>query len=206
MPVTYARPMPDFATRTRRIRSDPWQFLGRFETETASSAPRRLDWLAVAILTLGLGAELVFGDRDSLALEAIIGLAIIAMVPFRRPRPLLFLGAAVALSSGWVVWQSVVRNITLQDGDVSGTSVGLAIVIMAYTVFRWEPVRRAGVGFVVLVASGIATDLLMDLPDQLGSAVGTFIAWAFVAAVAAAMRYRSNLNQERLNQARLQER
>ena len=141
---------------------------------------------------VGLGAS---NRQEPLWVQSALYAITSALLVFRRDRPLLVLGAIVAVSS--VSFLAV--------GSPEGNGVVLAPMIAAYTVARYRPLRPALVGLLLIVVLSVLWAVMDPLNTTSGETVLALvwsapgiIAWMLGALVRTAVL---NAEQRRINVA-----
>lgn len=143
--------------------------------------------------------EAVLGqDLAPRLLLLIAVVAVVAPLLWRRTHPLV----AVAVAFGTLTVVDTVRIVTGPDGALL-TSVS-AVLILAYSLFRWGSGREAASGLgVILVWLAIT---LVANPASLVEAVAGYAFFLFAAALGAAIRYRAKIRIRDIDQAKARER
>lgn len=157
------------------------------------------DWALVAVLLCWSVLEAVLGqDLAPRLLLLIAVVAVVAPLLWRRTHPLV----AVAVAFGTLTVVDTVRIVTGPDGALL-TSVS-AVLILAYSLFRWGSGREAASGLgVILVWLAIT---LVANPASLVEAVAGYAFFLFAAALGAAIRYRAKIRIRDIDQAKARER
>ncbi|MFI6432719.1 sensor histidine kinase [Rhodococcus oryzae] len=168
-------------------------------TNAPGRGPR--DWALVAVLICWSVAEVVL--RQDLAprpLQLLAVLAVLGPLLWRRTHPLV----AVAVSCGTLTIIDIVRILTGSQGTVLNST--LAVLILAYALFRWGSGREAASGLgVILLWLAIITTHGAD-PTTLAEAVAGYAFFLFAAALGAAIRYRAKIRIRDIDQAKARER
>ncbi len=168
-----------------------------------ANAPDRgpRDWALVAVLVGWSVLEAVL--RQDLAPSPLLLVEVLAVVGpllWRRTHPL----AAVAVSIGTLTIVDIVRILTGSQGDLLNSSI--AVLILAYALFRWGSGREAASGLaVILLWLTIVTTNGAD-PTTLAEAVAGYAFFLFAAALGAAIRYRTKIRIRDIDQIRARER
>ena len=161
--------------------------------------PSRRDRVLVAALVLASVAEHAF-DEDMAwrPLSAVLTVALVAMLPWRRVHPL----GTVALAFGAIT--AVQALALLRGAEWSGAITTVSLLLLPYALLRWGSGREATLGLGV-VAAAFASALPfgdMGWGDMLGAGLFLF----FPAALGAAVRYRDSGHRRALEQVRSRER
>jgi signal transduction histidine kinase len=168
-------------------------------TNAPGRGPR--DWALVAVLICWSVAEVVL--RQDLAPRPLLLLAVLAVLGpllWRRTHPLV----AVAVSFGTLTIVDLVRILTGSQGTLLNST--LAVLILAYALFRWGSGREAASGLgVILLWLAIITTHGPD-PTTLAEAVAGYAFFLFAAALGAAIRYRAKIRIRDIDQAKARER
>lgn len=161
--------------------------------------PRRWDVVLTVLLALLLAAEVVIGTWEGLEPEVVAGLVLIAIVPWRRVRPLeVFLaGLAIDVASGALA-------VAAPGQPDEPAAASFAMLALAYALLRWEDVGHLAVGAPIGLAVSVGTELVLEGPGL--RALWVVPAWLGFAAFAFAMRYRAALQVQREASIRLTER
>lgn len=161
--------------------------------------------ILVGLLSAITILELVFGSWSHPEVEVLASVLVIALLAFRRRSPFWICLAAVAVSlsyvAGLVLWSG-----SPQEGDIGSISVGMALLVLGYSAFRWSQLRQSVIAYLALVVAGITSAKLTEDLGVLALSLTQSIPWALVAAVAAIAIYRSRFAEQREVQVRLQER
>lgn len=168
-------------------------------TNAPGRGPR--DWALVAVLICWSVVEVVL--RQDLAprpLQLLAVLAVLGPLLWRRTHPLV----AVAVSCGTLTIVDIVRILTGSQGAVLNST--LAVLILAYALFRWGSGREAASGLgVILLWLAIITTHGAD-PTTLAEAVAGYAFFLFAAALGAAIRYRAKIRIRDIDQVKARER
>jgi signal transduction histidine kinase len=155
----------------------------------------------VAVLICWSVAEAVLrqdlAPRPLLLLEV---LAVLGPLLWRRTHPLV----AVAVSIVTLTIVDIVRTLTGSQGALLNSSI--AVLILAYALFRWGSGREAasGLGVILLWLAFIITHGAD--PTTLAEAVAGYAFFLFAAALGAAIRYRTKIRIRDIDQAKARER
>lgn len=159
----------------------------------------RRDWLLVGVFAVAVAVESIV--RPGLAwrpLVALLGLALVPALLWRRGRPL------VAALIGWSVAGLLsILQLTTHSGDLGLYSM-MAILILLYSLVRWGSGREivAGTVFVAVVVT-----LGMYASSAGGADIfGGSVLVLLIVALAAVFRYRADLWQRQRREIRNQER
>lgn len=168
-------------------------------TNAPGRGPR--DWALVAVLICWSVVEVVLrqdlAPRPLLLLEV---LAVLGPLLWRRTHPLV----AVAVSVGTLTIVDIVRILTGSQGALLNSSI--AVLILAYALFRWGSGREAASGLgVILLWLAIITTHGAD-PTTPAEAVAGYAFFLFAAALGAAIRYRAKIRIRDIDQAKARER
>ncbi len=159
------------------------------------------DWALVAVLVAWSVLEAVL--RQDLAPSPLLALEVLAVVGpllWRRAHPL----AAVVVSIGTLTIVDSVRILTGWQGALLNSSI--AVLILAYALFRWGSGREAASGLgVILLWLAIITTHGAD-PTSLVEALAGYAFFLFAAALGAAIRYRTKIRLRDIDQAKARER
>lgn len=168
-------------------------------TNAPGRGPR--DWALVAVLICWSVVEVVL--RQDLAprpLQLLAVLAVLGPLLWRRTHPLV----AVAVSCGMLTIVDIVRIVTGSQGTMLNST--LAVLILAYALFRWGSGREAASGLgVILLWLAIIITHGAD-PATLAEAVAGYAFFLFAAALGAAIRYRAKIRIRDIDQAKARER
>ncbi|MEV6524622.1 sensor histidine kinase [Longispora sp. NPDC051575] len=168
-----------------------------------ANAPDRTprDWALVAVLIGWSVLELVFRrDLAPLPLLLVAALAVLGPLLWRRTHPL----AAVAVSVGTLAVVDLVRVLTGSRGAMLNS--GIAVLILAYALFRWGSGREASTGLgVILLWLAVVTTHGAD-PTSSAERVAGYAFFLFAAALGAAIRYRAKIRVRDIDQAKARER
>ncbi|MFG1784612.1 sensor histidine kinase [Rhodococcus oryzae] len=168
-------------------------------TNAPGRGPR--DWALVAVLICWSVAEVAL--RQDLAprpLQLLAALAVLGPLLWRRTHPLV----AVAVSCGTLTIVDIVRILTGSQGTLLNST--LAVLILAYSLFRWGSGREAASGLgVILLWLAIITTHGAD-PTTLAEAVAGYAFFLFAAALGAAIRFRAKIRIRDIDQAKARER
>ncbi|TJZ80176.1 sensor histidine kinase [Rhodococcus oryzae] len=168
-------------------------------TNAPGRGPR--DWALVAVLICWSVVEVVLRqDLAPLPLQLLAVLAVLGPLLWRRTHPLV----AVAVSCGTLTIVDIVRILTGSQGTLLNST--LAVLILAYALFRWGSGREAASGLgVILLWLAIITTHGAD-PTTLAEAVAGYAFFLFAAALGAAIRYRAKIRIRDIDQAKARER
>ena len=168
-------------------------------TDAPDRGPR--DWALVAGLVGWSLLEVVLRqDLAPLPLQLLAGLAVLGPLLWRRTQPLV----AVAVSIGTLTIVDIVRILTGSPGAMLNSSI--AVLILAYALFRWGSGREAASGLgIILLWLAIVTTHGAD-PTTLAEAVAGYAFFLFAAALGAAIRYRTKIRIRDIDQAKARER
>ncbi len=159
------------------------------------------DWALVAALACWSVAEAVL--RRDLAPRPLLLLAVLGVVGpllWRRTHPLV----AVAVSIGTLTIVDIVRILTGSQGALLNSSI--AVLILAYALFRWGSGREAASGLgVILVWLTLITTHGAD-PTSLAEAIAGYAFFLFAAALGAAVRFRTKIRIRDIDHAKARER
>ncbi len=159
------------------------------------------DWALVAVLICWSVVEVVL--REDLAPFPLLLFAVLAVVGpllFRRTHPLV----AVAVSVGTLTIVDIVRILSGSQGALLNSSI--AVLILAYALFRWGSGREAASGLgVILLWLTVVTTRGAD-PTSLAEAVAGYAFFLFAAALGAAIRFRAKIRIRDIDQAKTRER
>ncbi|MCC3761727.1 histidine kinase [Glycomyces sp. TRM65418] len=168
-------------------------------TNAPGRGPR--DWVLVAVLICWSVVEVVL--RQDLAprpLQLLAVLAVLGPLLWRRTHPLV----AVAVSCGTLTIVDLVRILTGTQGTMLNST--LAVLILAYALFRWGSGREAASGLgVILLWLAILTTHGADPATPVEAAAG-YAFFLFAAALGAAIRYRAKIRIRDIDQAKARER
>ncbi len=168
-------------------------------TNAPDLGPR--DWALVAVLICWSVLEVVL--RQDLAPRPLLLLAVLAVLGpllWRRTHPLV----AVVVSVGTLTIVDIVRILTGSQGALLNSSI--AVLILAYALFRWGSGREAASGLgVILLWLAIITTHGAD-PTTLAEAVAGYAFFLFAAVLGAAIRYRAKIRIRDIDQAKARER
>src|SRR5690349_5637784 len=168
-------------------------------TNAPDRGPR--DWALVAALVGWSVVEVVF--RQDLAPRPLLLLAVLAVLGpllFRRTHPLV----ALVVSIGTLTIVDIVRVLTGSQGALLNSSI--AVLILAYALFRWGSGREAVSGLgVILLWLAVITTHGAD-PTTPAEAVAGYAFFLFAAALGAAIRYRTRIRLRDIDQAKARER
>ncbi|WP_018348449.1 sensor histidine kinase [Longispora albida] len=159
------------------------------------------DWALVAVLICWSAVEAVF--RQDLApgpLQLLAVLAFLGPLLWRRTHPL----AAVVISCGTLTIVEFVRILTGSQGAMVNST--LAVLILAYALFRWGSGREAacGLGVILLWLAIMTTRGADDVTPA--EAVAGYAFFLFAGALGAAIRYRAKIRVRDIDQAKARER
>ncbi|WP_410583181.1 sensor histidine kinase [Amycolatopsis sp. lyj-108] len=168
-------------------------------TNVPDLGPR--DWALVAVLICWSVVEAVL--RQDLAprpLPLLAVLAVLGPLLWRRRHPLV----AVAVSFGTLTIVDIVRILTGSQGALLNSSI--AVLILAYALFRWGSGREAasGLGIILLWPAAITT--LGADATSLAEVVAGYAFFLFAAALGTAIRYRTKIRIRDIDQAKARER
>lgn len=90
--------------------------------------------------------------------------------------------------------------------QLGSAAIGLSMVVLGYGVFRWESLKWAVGGYVLLVLVGAMGRLVLGEVSLVPEVVSQTISWGLVAAVAVARIYRERFAEQREVKIRLEER
>ncbi len=167
------------------------QQLARLAVADVPERPRKRDWV-MAVLLIGLGL-LTLLDSEIQLWDSLYTVGVGALLPWRRRYPM-----AGLLAVPWVVAAAVLF-------DQGTTTVGdLGLILLLYAMVRWAPAARGLAGLALLVVATMLSSVTAEW--SLGDVSGAAVLWLFIGAVAVAMRYRANLRDQGIRQARLEER
>lgn len=161
--------------------------------------PLPRDWVLVAVLVCWSVAEAVL-DEDMAPgpLLFIAGLAVVAVLPWRRTHPF----RAVAVAFGTVTVVDIVRIVTRAHGALPfGVA---ATLVLTYALFRWGSGREAAGGLPVILLWLSIT--LVAESTSLAETVGGYAFFSFAAALGAAIRFRARVRIRDIDQAKARER
>ncbi|MCE5287981.1 MAG: histidine kinase [Nocardiaceae bacterium] len=159
------------------------------------------DWALVAVLICWSVVEVVLRqDLAPLPLLLLEVLAVLGPLLWRRMHPLL----AVAVSIGTLTIVDIIRILTGSHGALLNSSI--AVLILAYALFRWGSGREAAIGLgIILLWLAIMTTQGVD-HTTLAEAVAGYAFFLFAAALGAAIRYRTKIRIRDIDQAKARER
>ncbi|MGY0237112.1 sensor histidine kinase [Longispora urticae] len=168
-------------------------------TNAPDRGPR--DWALVAVLICWSAVEVVLRrDLAPLPLQLLAVLAVLGPLLWRRTHPLV----AVAVSIGTLTIVDVVRVVTGSRGTMLNCT--LAVLILAYALFRWGSGREAASGLgIILLWLAVITTRGAD-PTTLAEAVAGYAFFLFAAALGAAIRYRAKGRIRDIDRAKSRER
>ncbi|WP_024934988.1 sensor histidine kinase [Actinomadura welshii] len=159
------------------------------------------DWALVAVLICWSVVEAVL--RQDLAPRPLLLLAVLAVLGpllWRRTHPLV----AVAVSFGTLTIVDIVRILTGSQGALLNSSI--AVLILAYALFRWGSGREAASGLGVIVLwLAVITSLGAD-PTSLAEVVAGYAFFLSAAALGTAIRYRTKIRIRDIDHAKARER
>lgn len=167
------------------------------------SPPPRNRWDLVITGLLGaLAVPAVIFEPDVAwrPIALVIALLAAAGLLWRRSHPL----QVIALGFGLAAAADFGTIIAEVDGSTVLAPTGLAALMLTFAVFRWGSGQDAAIGIVVVLATHFITDVALDTPFT-QSAVGSAL-WLLAAAVAVIFRYRADVRDRRVSEARLGER
>lgn len=168
-------------------------------TNVPGRGPR--DWALVAVLICWSVVEVVL--RQDLAPRPLLLLAVLAVLGpllWRRTHPLV----AVAVSFGTLTIVDIVRILTGSQGALLNSSI--AVLILAYALFRWGSGREAASGLgVILLWPAVIITLGADTTTG-AEAVAGYAFFLFAAALGTAIRYRAKIRIRDIDQAKSRER
>jgi signal transduction histidine kinase len=168
---------------------------------TNAPGPGPRDWALVAVLICWSVLEVVL--RQDLAPRPLLLLAVLAVLGpllWRRTHPLV----AVVVSVGTLTIVDIVRILTGWQGAMLNSSI--AVLILAYALFRWGSGREAASGLgVILLWLAIITTHGAD-PTTLAEAVAGYAFFLFAAVLGAAIRYRAKIRIRDIDHAKARER
>ena len=157
------------------------------------------DWALIAVLTVWSVAEAVL--RDDLAplpLVLVAVLVVLAPLLWRRTHPL----GAVVVSFGTLTVVDVVRILAGEEGG--GLRSISAVLVLAYSLFRWGAGREAVIGLGVIFV-WLAVTYVAD-PMSLAETVAGYAFFLFSAALGAAIRYHARTRTRDIDEAKARER
>ena len=157
------------------------------------------DWALIAVLTVWSVAEAALRvDLVSRPLVLVAVLAILVPLLWRRTHPL----GAVVVSFGMLTVVDVVRILA---GEGSGllTSIS-AVLVLAYSLFRWGAGREAVIGLGVILVWLVVTHVAD--PMSLAETVAAYAFFLFSAALGAAVRYYVRTRIRDIDEAKARER
>ncbi len=161
--------------------------------------PKRLDWLWVLVFGAFALVELVFDGGPWLIAQALAGIAVIAVLPWRRRFALPII---LCISASFLIIELAAASKDVDFGVLD--AIGIPLAMIAYALFRWSTLEQVLIGaaaaFISMMAGSVA------LGDGLLTPLPGMIVWVALAALAMAMRYRASLLAEQRNQVRLVER
>ncbi|WP_242905671.1 sensor histidine kinase [Actinomadura terrae] len=159
------------------------------------------DWALVAVLICWSVLEAVL--RQDLAPRPLLLVAVLAVLGpllWRRTHPLV----AVAASFGTLTIVDIVRILTGSHGALLNSSI--AVLILAYALFRWGSGREAASGLgVILLWPAVITTLGAD-PTSHAELVAGYAFFLFAAALGTAIRYRTKVRVRDIDHAKARER
>lgn len=166
-------------------------------TNPPDRGPR--DWALVAVLVCWSVVDVVLRqDLAPLPLLVPAALAVIGPLLWRRTHPFV----AVAVSFGTLTIVEALRILTGSHGVLLDS--GLAVLILAYALFRWGSGREAASGFgIILVWLPIA---IYGADTGLAEAVAGYAFFLLAAALGAAIRYRAKIRLRDIDHAKTRER
>ncbi|SDW32700.1 Signal transduction histidine kinase [Amycolatopsis xylanica] len=168
---------------------------------TNAPGPRPRDWALAAVLICWSVLEVVLRqDMAPLPLQLFAVLAVLGPLLWRRTHPL----AAVAVSCGTLTIVDIVRSLTGAQGTLVNST--LAVLILAYALFRWGSGREAasGLGVILLWLAAIITHGADPVTPT--EAVAGYAFFLFAAALGAAIRYRAKIRVRDIDHAKARER
>ena len=168
-------------------------------TDAPDRVPR--DWALVAVLACWSVLELVLRqDLAPLPLQLIAVLAVLGPLLWRRTHPLV--AVTVAIATLTIV--DIVRILTGSQGAMLNSSI--AVLILAYALFRWGSGREAasGLGLILLWLAFVTTHGAD--PTTLAEAVAGYAFFLFAAALGAAIRFRTKIRIRDIDEAKARER
>jgi len=150
------------------------------EPATGPAGPGRRDVIVVVALIVATIAEAwLRTDLAWRAATAIVTIASLTMLPWRRTRPLLVVAVTTVLSAGFEIVQ------VLNSTPTGGLVTMFAMLTVPYALFRWGSVRDRVIGAVILAAGLVCSVILsgtsLFTPD---GAAGTVAGVAFVGGAA----------------------
>ncbi len=164
------------------------------------SLPRRADWwLAFSAFLLG-SLEMV-GDETSYAfplVQFVLVVGVSAAIPWRRQQVLVPVAVVLGLQAAIDIGIRVSGRV---DSGVPGAQQ-LAGLLLVYSLCRWAPPRQLFTGFAVVIVAATISGVALANP----SVSESIMPWLLVGLAALVMRYRSVLNMNRVEQAKLTER
>ncbi len=166
-----------------------------------ANPPARIfrDWALIAVLTVWSVAEAALRvDLTPLPLALIGVLVVLAPLLWRRTHPL----GAVVVSFGTLTVVDVVRILAGEGGGLL-TSIS-AVLVLAYSLFRWGAGREAVIGLGVILV-WLAVTYVAD-PMSLAETVAAYAFFLFSAALGAAIRYHARTRIRDIDEAKTRER
>ena len=156
-------------------------------------------WL-VLVVALALVTEARVRDGlDDRALHAVVGLAMIVPIVWRRPHPL----RAILVSYAIAATMPLIKLI-LGRGFVDLHTTA-AILVLPYSLFRWGAGREASVGLVVMAGLYGLTAACGQLHGR-EDAIGAAVVMLFPAVIGAMVRFRAKAQLREIDAARSNER
>ncbi|HVK20575.1 MAG TPA: sensor histidine kinase [Actinokineospora sp.] len=154
------------------------------------------DWALVTVLVVGAVLEgTLRPDLPWRTLSLILTVGLVPTLLWRRTRPLLM----VAIAFGACAVAPV-----LTGGEEPGLNVGLYLILLPFSLFRWGSGREAAIGAAIIFAKVGLSSVLGQI--GFGDTVGGLVLLFSVMAVGAAIRYRSRARTRELDQVKLLER
>jgi len=155
-------------------------------TGGSPAGPDRRDVILVIALIFATAVEAwLRADLSWRVATAIVTIAALSTLPWRRTHPLLVVAVTTALAAGFEIVQ-VLRGI-----PTGGLLTMFAILAAPYALFRWGSVRERTVGGAILVAGLVCSVILggtnLSVPDGIAGAVAG-VAFVGGAALIGALR------------------
>lgn len=167
----------------------------------APNPPRRVwrDWALVGILVPAALLEgLLRPDLVWRPVSAVLGMALMFTLPWRRTHPLRM--AALAFGASALVQVAALATGTVWEGLHSSA----ALILLIYALFRWGSGREKVAGAGILLAS-VALGMVANYTG-LGDAIGGMAVLALTVAVATSVRFRDAARLRDQEQVKLRER
>jgi signal transduction histidine kinase len=157
------------------------------------------DWAVVAVLVSWSVVETMLReDLASRPLVLVAVLVVLAPLLWRRTHPL----GAVAVSFGTLTVVDVVRILA---GEETGLLTSIAaVLVLAYSLFRWGAGREAVIGLGVILV-WLAVTYVAD-PMSLAETVAGYGFFLFAAALGAAIRFHARTRIRDIDEAKARER